>query len=323
MNLPEPPIDKPLPLLDKVQQWLETEGYPLEFQVADAFRRAGFDASQGLYVKDQSSDEAREIDVLADMTADISEDKWFRVSQMVECKWSKDKPWVIFTSPETRMAESACIAQAIGSSLGEAAMFCLAGDGDLHPSELFKCPERGGFAGRRAFEKQEKDKFDEFYRAIQGLVANAASRAKSYDKHIDQSNDAPHNGLIVFPILVVDGNLFEGFYDGKTGGVVVKEANHIRMLWRGSTANRRAITPVDIVTAASIDTFALNRAAEVKLLLDAIGRSVVNIEEAFLEMSFEKLVVIPASRGYRGLPPLLARLYQLDQARNNDLGLHK
>lgn len=317
------PIDKSPPLLDKVQVWLETEGYPLEFRVADTFRRAGFDTSQGLYVKDPATGEAREIDVLADITIRPSEDKWFRISQMVECKWSKDKPWVIFTSARTGMAESACIAQSIGSSLGEAAMFCLAGDTDLHSLELFKCPERGGFAGRRAFEKQEKDKFDQFYRAIQGLVANATSRAQSYDRPRDESGEIPHYGLLVFPIIVIDGNLFEGFYDPKTGGIVVQEANYVRMLWRGSTANRRAITPVDIVTVTSIDTFAQARAAEVKKLIRIIEKSIANIDDAFAAMSFDKLDIKSGSRGFQGLPPLLARLYRLDQAKTNDLGLNK
>lgn len=309
------PKDKTSPLLEKVQSWLETEGFPLEFRVADAFGRAGFNTSQGLYVKDHNTGETREIDVLSDTTLRLKENKWFRISQMIECKWSKDKPWVVFTSPESRMMESACIAQAIGSSLGEAVMFCIAGDSDLHQLQLFKRPDRGGFGGRRAFEKQEKERYDQFYRAIQGLVANAVSRAKDHDRPEKRRGEVPDSGLLIFPVLVVDGNLFEVFYNQTTSVLEVKEVNQIRMLWRGSAANRRAITPVDIVTATSVEAFAHSRAAEVKTLIGKIGKSVANVEQAFAEKQFETLVIQPGPRGFIGLPPLLRDLHILDQSR--------
>jgi len=41
-----------------------------------------------------------------------------RVQQAVECKWSADKPWVIFTSRFGSLAPSAAVTQTICSLYG-------------------------------------------------------------------------------------------------------------------------------------------------------------------------------------------------------------
>lgn len=83
-----------MPLAEQVAKWLVTEGYPLEFQTAQAFETNGFSTSQGHYVHDELTHNAREIDVVADMTLRFENHGFFRAAQVVECKWSKDKPWV-------------------------------------------------------------------------------------------------------------------------------------------------------------------------------------------------------------------------------------
>lgn len=166
-------------LEQKVKDWFDSEGYPLEFPVARAFEEQGFVSHQGYYVSDEQEEQAREIDVLANMDAGLDGEGFLRVSHVIECKWSRDKPWVVFTSPRSIMAESACMAQTAASSLGQAIMYCLAGEVELYPLHLFAYPERGGFSGRRAFEKQDKDGYDQFYRVVQSIVGAARSEAKS------------------------------------------------------------------------------------------------------------------------------------------------
>ena len=51
-------------LKGKVEEWLASEGYPLEFRTALAFRKHRFAVQQGAYAKG-SEDHLREIDVLA------------------------------------------------------------------------------------------------------------------------------------------------------------------------------------------------------------------------------------------------------------------
>jgi hypothetical protein len=86
------------PLRDKLLQWLEKEGYPLEMRVAAHFR-AGTKLSvrQGWHYMDPESSQSREIDVVA--TAD--EPYGFAgVHFVIECK-STGCPWVLFTSEHT------------------------------------------------------------------------------------------------------------------------------------------------------------------------------------------------------------------------------
>src|ERR1700687_1334235 len=107
------PQSKPGDLPAKVRAWLDEEGYPLEFATAATFRRHGFAVRQGMYIREKG--DAREIDVAASRNA--KRNGLRRVYHVVECKWSKDKPWVVFTGPGG-MAASACITQTISSLLG-------------------------------------------------------------------------------------------------------------------------------------------------------------------------------------------------------------
>ncbi len=84
-------------LHDKLREWLNSEGYPLEFATANTFRRCGFATRQGSYVRDQESENPREIDVTASIHASDG-DSLIRIYHVIECKWSQDKPWIVFTS---------------------------------------------------------------------------------------------------------------------------------------------------------------------------------------------------------------------------------
>jgi hypothetical protein len=76
---------------DKVLKWLDEQGYPTEFQVANICARHGFRVFQGYHVRSENPDIPREIDVLAQMD-EVSKDYLIRVCHVIECKWSKDKP---------------------------------------------------------------------------------------------------------------------------------------------------------------------------------------------------------------------------------------
>jgi hypothetical protein len=211
------------------------------------------------------------------------------------------------------MAESACIAQTIGSLVGEAVMFCLAGDRSLHSLELFKCPERGGFSGRRAFEKHENDKYDQFYRTVQGVVNAAMAEARRYDIPKPREHEVPRSGAIIFPVVVINGNLFEAYYDVQTNEVRVSEVDKLRIFWRGAKTNRRPITPIDVVTANAVGDFARTRASEINTFLTAAEKAIGALHLAFREGKFESLRIQRAPRGFVGLPPLLRDLYMLEQ----------
>ena len=73
------------------------------------FLKQGFSIRHGDYVKG-AKEGLREVDVLAYET---SIEHRLRVCYVIECKWSGDKPWIVFTSETGSMAESACVTQTI------------------------------------------------------------------------------------------------------------------------------------------------------------------------------------------------------------------
>jgi len=81
----------------KLRDWLRTQGYPLEMAVASAFRRNGLLVAQSEYYRDPDTHLPREIDVVVYRDSQLG-NYALRLMLVVECKASKDKPWVLFTS---------------------------------------------------------------------------------------------------------------------------------------------------------------------------------------------------------------------------------
>lgn len=93
---------------EKIKDWIKKEGYPLEFSVAHDFKKRGFSVEQSHFVKD-SEGKIREVDVLATQNILVG-NSILRILHVVECKWSKDKPWILFAD-EKRYASTALAAQ--------------------------------------------------------------------------------------------------------------------------------------------------------------------------------------------------------------------
>jgi hypothetical protein len=280
----------------RIKEWLQGEGHPLQFRTTHEFLKRGFTAQQGSYTR-ASEDAPREVDVLAYLTARAER---IRIYHVVECKWSGDKPWVVFTSEMHQMATSACVNQTISSLLGGSIAWILAGDADVPGLGLFACPERGGFGGRQAFSKGN----DLFYAALQSVVSKATSVVSEYDERCDLSKALPEWGAIAFPVVVVEGGLFEGYMDWESGELLVQPTSHIRVHWEGSEAWSRHAT-VDIITDQYVGQFATIRARETNTLLEKMRSARKNIETCWETSSLKPLSFRRAARGTVGLPPIL------------------
>ena len=167
-------------LRDQVLKWLGGEGYPLEFRTANTFRKNHFAVSQGMFVTDIESGKPREVDVIAHETT-YRADQHLRIEYVVECKYSKDSPWVVFSSPTGMMHPAACIAHTLGTAPAEAAIWALAGDDRLQSLETFCAPPRPGFGGISTLKK----KTDAFYSAIQSVVSASSAILKDHESPRD------------------------------------------------------------------------------------------------------------------------------------------
>jgi len=230
----------------RVAEWLRSGGYPLEMQVAAAFRKSGFRTIQSEFYDDPDSGKLREIDIDASVQREIA-DTLVRVSFSVECKVSRDKPWVLFTTGDALLAEPATVAQRAATPLGQRFLYGLAWQKRIQRLPLFALPPRPSYGLTQAFGGE-----DRAYEAMMGAAkAAAASVQKSASWH----------GLceIAFPLVVLDGRLFEAFLVGD-GSTETRETASGTLVWRQQIVGMPH-TIIAITTLANLDAF-LGQAVE-------------------------------------------------------------
>jgi hypothetical protein len=289
-------------LANKVSQWVNDEGYPLEYFAANVFRRKGFRTTQGDYARD-NDDTPREIDICADMTCRTDASSGLiRAYNIVECKWTKSKPWVVFTSPTTTMMQSAVAAQTISSEIGQAAMWAKAGDSDLTGLPLFSSPECGGFNGRQALSKGQ----DKFYDSIRSVVSATNAIAHGYNRYLKTDN-MPRACVVAFPVIVIDGHLFAASYSADSDDIQLEIKDQIRCHWRGS-AHSPFLTTIDIVTKKGLADFVDQRAKDFGVLLPKLASAYGELQECYRKQDPRLIKVEPGARGVIGWPPFLRSL---------------
>jgi len=84
-------------LIENVASWLETQGYPLEMEIASIAQGCGFDVSQSDYYQDPEDNKYREIDLVLSLSK-FSNRFHLSYNLLVECKSGKDKPWLLLST---------------------------------------------------------------------------------------------------------------------------------------------------------------------------------------------------------------------------------
>jgi hypothetical protein len=288
------------PVGDKVADWLLKEGYPLEFQVANHFRAAGFVTNQGAFARSKKMDAPREIDVSASVSSQIGA-SLVRVYHLVECKWTQDKPWVVFTDSAS-LHPNALVAQTISSKVGHSALWVTAPDRNLHKLDHFTARERNGFNGRQAFSQSP----DQFYSAVQSIIEKSVAVAEFYDEY----DSEPHKQMlcaVVFPVVVISGLLFEASFNKDTKKVELREADRIRVQWNGAGSwNLHAI--VDIVKESALPDYCTSRFRDTEILVQSLSKTIRVFQECFDKRSMKPLDVLPGPRGVVGTPYVLKKI---------------
>jgi len=295
-------------LLSKVSEWLTNEGYPLEFRVAHRFREAGFSVFQGTHIPDKESGKPREIDVIGVKTLAIADTKLYCVC-LAECKWSKSKPWILFSSPDKGSGTSSMISSLIASDLGEGVLHLLAADEELQKESYFDFQSQTAFSGRVAFAKPGDS--DVFYSAVQSTIAKSLLVAKIDDPQLPE-NSMPYYGSIVLPMVVIDGALFEASYNPKTDAVELQRRGNMRLGWSARGAESHII---NVVSFEYLHTFIADLSHTVDVIL---ARSEPVLKE--LIECFEKQRQYPeipeVDRAYSGEPDILIRLRALQEKKS-------
>jgi len=234
-------------LENKLYAWLETQGYPLEMRVAKAFQTSGARVIQSDYYTDTSTEESREIDVVAYWQSTI-EDLLIRVSFVVECKSSKEKPWILFVSPEARLTPSARVVQRAASELGRRTLLRISKEASIQSLPIFKLPEAPGYSITQAFTSGH----DVCYAAA-SAVANAAIATTNETDKPSSGFQRPAILQIVFPVLVTEARLFAAALE-EDGSVSINEEKSGVLLWRNPIVGLPH-TIIHVVTLNALSDF--------------------------------------------------------------------
>lgn len=214
-----------LSLEDKLRGWLETQGYPLEMRVAQACQESGARVIQSEYYTDANSDQSREIDVVADWQS-FDANVLVRISLAIECKSSRDKPWILFVSSKGRLNPIARVAQRAASRLGRLALSRIAREASAQGLPIFALPEAPGYSITQAFTSGN----DVCYMAASAVASAAAAIASQIDG-FSKGLRRFDNLQIVFPVLVTEARLFAAALESG-GSVSLKEIDSGVLLWR-------------------------------------------------------------------------------------------
>ncbi len=290
-------------LENKILDWLSKEGYPLEFKVANIFKSGKFQTSQGTYVNDFKTNSPREIDVAAQRTVSI-ENSFLRVCYLVECKWTGNKPWIIFTDKSSRIAPAACISQTISTYLADSILWLLASDKEIQNLSIFETPIRPGFNGRQAFGNQN----DVVYSTLQSITSACYSQKKFYEVYTRNPDSVLSNGVLLFPIIVIEGKLYETYYNNETEKIEIEERKQIRLHWKGSEAWKFHST-IDIVTIDELPNYVDKLSQETDFLMEKMKSTFSLIKNCLNEKTIEPIKdLLNGSRGRLGIPPILDRI---------------
>lgn len=287
-------------LENKILNWLSKEGYPLEFKVANIFKKYKFHTHQGDYVNDYKTKTPRELDVVAKFNSNTP-NSFLRIEYIVECKWTGDKPWIIFTDENSQISSSACVAQAITANIANSILWLLAKDKEIQSLSIFKTPQRPGFNGRQAFGSQN----DIVYSTLQSVVSASYSEKKFYESYIEKPEDLLSSGILIIPIIVIDGKLYESFYNKEKENIEIEEQKQIRLHWRGAEAWNLHST-IDIVTIDALSDYVENLEKESIILMKKMISTNALINKCLENKTIEPIEhLISSSRGVLGLPSIL------------------
>ena len=212
-------------LKKSVSAWLEEQGYPLEMRVASILKKEGFRVIQSEYFSDPETGDSRELDIVAYAQKQIGE-VLIRVSLIIECKRSVDKPWLLFKSKESRLANPARVVQRATNTLGSIYLRELCQNEEVQKLSLFSLAENPAYGVTQALTSGKDICYSALTSVSKAARATVLKQENYYNRPVKLCS-------IVFPVVAVSGRLFEVFLDKNTN-VVVEEIENGTLLWRNS-----------------------------------------------------------------------------------------
>ncbi|HJQ26884.1 MAG TPA: hypothetical protein VKA60_23420 [Blastocatellia bacterium] len=231
--------------VENIREWIEKQGYPLEMFAAQILSNLGFDVSQSAYYTDTETGKHREIDVIASVTETINS-KYLKFSLVLECKFSREKPWLLFASEKNKISFNDLMRNRAANRPGITVSSKLAGFPELEEYGLLARSARPAYSATQAFTSGK----DVTYEACLA----AATAAVALVKESNEKQSLSYYPELIFPVVLLDGKLFEIYLD-QSNETSVAELSSGVLVWRKPILGL-PYTILNIVTRDSFETFA-------------------------------------------------------------------
>jgi hypothetical protein len=228
--------------LENVAEWLEKEGYRLEYLAHSAFQGTGLHAEMSYHVNTPEG-KPREIDVMASDFSNHPSSGLTEVKVLCECKYSKEKPWVLLISDlKSDLSRD-------WRALPKSANTRIHGPDHLRvPLEQCWHFTPGHPLAHNLVQAFRKDNRDQAFNSLQ-KIANAAWDCAEAPA---RASAASTLHVVVIPCLIVQAKLLLARYDGDVKLFTVTEVPYGRFLWSGC----RSGTLVDVVHVSALPSYA-------------------------------------------------------------------
>lgn len=287
-------------LAQQVKKWVEEQGYSLEMRVAKKFRENDFTVSQFEHFIDQESQSVRPVDVVASLLKVIDTSQ-ISIKLFIECKYSaKDRPWVIVVTSD-KFDKFAFFSRILKgehpanwkniSSLQGRIIGSIAQSIDSETGlDSFRV-KNPGYIVAESFRNHDDHAYEAIIQISKSVESHDIEAENEYLKLAQETdtNEGKFSGLffsIAFPIVVINGNLFESYLD-EEGEIVISEVKSgtVFVPYRRVEKNPNAqvtLSPVTIVTEKHLEEFIATTKANFSTMLQQTKaiENVINFEKS-------------------------------------------
>jgi hypothetical protein len=259
--------------VSKLRAWLNSHGAGLEFAVGRTLRESGWTTRHGGYFVDVETSKTRDLDVHASIYEGHPDHGVVSVVLAVECKRSRDKPWVAFTSSEHQVASTYEYALAPGHQSQVALLYAI--KEGLPTPDVMKRPIRIAHGLTTAHTNAGGSAPTDAYAAVRGAISAAAALTSRREEF--QKNLASTYGIIdlVLPVVVLDGHLFEMYIDD-AGAEVIMACNVVRLVMPDPMIQNGTVV-CTITTLDGLQVTAASLAADARTMASRILPSAKSI----------------------------------------------
>lgn len=182
---------------EKIRDWLNKQGYPLELKIASALQKESLFPTLANYYLDPTSNKSREIDIIGGRNHVTG---FLNIELVIECKRSAERPWLVLSAENSSDGLGPLFEYALTSGAARAWL------GDINNLEKLSALHWWNWDGPRgvgiipAFKENNND---DAFKAIAGAMAASIARKKMW---MERTTGAL---VFVFPIAFLDNELYE------------------------------------------------------------------------------------------------------------------